>query len=75
MLAVHTFEQQVINVFVFASMGAFLMYVFGWWGFDKITKRICFVTELVERKNYAVAIVIGCFLLGIAHIIAAVVGS
>ena len=77
MFATHnlTFEQQIINSIVFAAIGAIMMFVFGWWLFDKCTRGICFVTELTEKKNIAVAIVVGCFLLGIAHIIASVVGG
>jgi putative membrane protein len=70
-----TFEQQIVNALVFAGIGAVMMFVFGWFLFDKCTRKICFVKELTENKNVAVAIVIAAFLLGIAHIIASVVGS
>jgi putative membrane protein len=77
LLAVHTltFEQQVISSLVFSALGAVMMFVFGWFLFDKCTQKICFAKELTENKNVAVAIVVGAFLLGIAHIIAAVVGG
>jgi uncharacterized membrane protein YjfL (UPF0719 family) len=70
-----SFEQQFINAIVFAIVGSVMMFVFGWFLFDKCTRKICFVTELVDKKNTAVAVVIAAFLLGIAHIIASVVGG
>jgi uncharacterized membrane protein YjfL (UPF0719 family) len=63
----------IANSLIFGTIGAVLMFLFGWFFFDKLTPRIDFSKELVENKNIAVAIVIGAFLLGIAHIVAAVV--
>ena len=70
-----SFEQQVTNSLVFGTIGAVLMWLFGWFLFDKLTRKICFIKELVEQKNIAVAIVIAAFLLGVAHIVASVVGG
>jgi uncharacterized membrane protein YjfL (UPF0719 family) len=70
-----TFEQQLVSSVVFSVLGAVMMFVFGWFLFDKCTRTICFAKELTENKNVAVAIVIAAFLLGIAHIIASVVGG
>ena len=77
MFAMHnlTFEQGIVNSIVFSGLGAIMMFIFGWLLFDKCTRKICFAKELTENKNVAVAIVVGVFLLGIAHIVASVVGG
>jgi uncharacterized membrane protein YjfL (UPF0719 family) len=43
--------------------------------FDWVTPWMDFKKDLVEDKNVAVAIVIGSFVLGIAHVIAAVLST
>ena len=69
------FEELIRDSLVFGVIGAIMMIAFGWFLFDMVTRKIDFAKELVENKNVAVAIVIGAFLLGIAHIIANVVGG
>jgi uncharacterized membrane protein YjfL (UPF0719 family) len=73
--ATHTLQENIINTLVFGGLGAVMMFVLGWLLFDVCTRKICFIKELVQEKNIAVAIVIAAFLLGIAHIIASVVGG
>lgn len=56
---------------VFGLIGIVLL-LLGYWLFDLITPRLDVQKELSE-KNVAVAIVIGCLLLGIAYVAAHVV--
>jgi len=51
-----------------------VLLLLGYWLFDLITPRIDVQKELTD-KNVAVGIVIGALLLGIAYIIAHVVGA
>ena len=51
---------------------AILLVVFGYRLFDKMTPTLPFDSEL-KRGNTALAIVIGCFILGICFVIARVV--
>lgn len=67
-------QETIVNSLVFGGIGI-VMLVISWFVFDLIAYKIDFAKELVENKNIAVAIIIGAFLLGIAHIIANVVGG
>ena len=58
---------------VYGLIGIFLLLA-GYWLFDLITPRINVQKELNE-KNLAVAIVVASLLLGIAYIVAQVVGA
>lgn len=62
--------KHMINVWAFGLSGIALLYV-GYFIFDKLTPGIHFTRELVENKNTAVAIVLGCLLLGVSLIVAA----
>ena len=62
--------KNMINVWAFGLSGIFLLFI-GYWIFDKFTPGIHFTKELVENRNTAVAIVIGCVLLGVSLIVAA----
>jgi putative membrane protein len=64
-----TMLKNTINVWVFGLSGIALLYV-GYFIFDKLTPGIHFTRELVENRNTAVAIVLGCLLLGVALIVA-----
>ena len=65
-----TFWWHMLNLWAFGLSGIALMFI-GYWVFDKLTPRIDFAKELVEKTNIAVAIMIGALLLGIAIILAA----
>jgi putative membrane protein len=67
-------EEMIVNSFIFGGIGI-VMLVLSYFIFDLVAHKIDFTKELVENKNVAVAIVIGAFLLGVAHVIAAVVGG
>jgi len=67
-------EEMIVNSFIFGGIGI-VMLVLSYFIFDLVAHKIDFAKELVENKNVAVAIVIGAFLLGVAHVIAAVVGG
>lgn len=58
---------------VYGAIGIGLL-LLGYWLFDLITPRIDVQKELTE-KNIAVAIVVGALLLGIAYVVAHVVGG
>ena len=61
----------MLLVWTFGLSGIALMFI-GYWVFDKLTPRIDFAKELVDKANIAVGIMIGSLLLGIAIIVAAV---
>ena len=65
-----TFWWHLLSFWAFGLSGIALMFI-GYWLFDKLTPRIDFAKELVEKANIAVAIMIGALLLGIAIILAA----
>lgn len=65
-----TMLKHMISVWVFGLSGIALLYV-GYFIFDKLTPGIHFTRELVENRNIAVAIVLGCLLLGVSFIVAA----
>ena len=62
--------RHMVNLWAFGLSGIFVLLI-GYWIFDKFTPGVHFHRELVEHRNIAVAIVIGCFLLGVSIIIAA----
>lgn len=62
----------VVNSLVFSAVGILtliLAFVFA----DVITPRTSLWKEVIEKQNLALAILLGCFLIGVALIIAAAV--
>jgi putative membrane protein len=53
---------------------AILLIVFGYITFDKLTPKLDF-SDLLNKGNVALAIVVGSFILGLCHVIAKVVSS
>jgi len=53
---------------------AILLIILGYLAFDKLTPRLDF-SELLNKNNTAMAIVIGAFILGLCYVIGRVVGS
>jgi putative membrane protein len=53
---------------------AILLVVLGYKVFDKLTPKLPF-DELLKSGNVALAIVIGCFILGVCYVIANVVSA
>ena len=53
---------------------AILLIVFGYITFDKLTPRLDF-SDLLNKGNVALAIVVGSFILGLCHVIARVVSA
>ncbi len=53
---------------------AILLIVLGYITFDKLTPRLDF-SELLNKGNTAMAIVIGAFILGLCYVIGRVVGA
>ena len=53
---------------------AILLIIVGYITFDKLTPRLDF-SELLNKGNIALAIVVGCFILGLCHVIASVVSA
>jgi uncharacterized membrane protein YjfL (UPF0719 family) len=53
---------------------AILLIVLGYITFDKLTPKLDF-SDLLNKGNIALAIVVGCFILGLCHVIAHVVSA
>ena len=53
---------------------AILLVVLGYITFDKLTPKLDF-SELLNKGNVAMAIVVGSFILGLCHVIARVVSA
>jgi len=51
-----------------------LLIIFGYTAFDKLTPRLNF-SELLNKGNIALAIVVGAFILGLCHVVASVVSA
>jgi uncharacterized membrane protein YjfL (UPF0719 family) len=57
----------------FGILAIFLV-IIGFKAFDKLTPRLDF-SELLNKGNVALAIVVGSFILGLCHVIARVVSA
>ena len=53
---------------------AIILIIVGYTAFDKLTPRLNF-SELLNKGNIALAIVVGAFILGLCHVIASVVSA
>lgn len=53
---------------------AILLIVLGYVTFDKLTPKMDF-SEQLNKGNVALAIVVGCFILGLCHVVARVVSA
>jgi uncharacterized membrane protein YjfL (UPF0719 family) len=60
----------LLSLWVFGVSGIALLYL-GYWVFDRLTPRVHFSREIVEKENKAVALVIASVLIGVALIVAA----
>lgn len=69
-----SFPSGIVSSIIFGLIGIVLL-LFGFKLFDWMTPRLHIQTELGEKHNLAVAIVIGAYFLAIAFIIAHVVGG
>jgi uncharacterized membrane protein YjfL (UPF0719 family) len=69
-----TFASGVVSSVIFGLIGIALL-LFSFKLFDWLTPQLHIQTELGEKHNTAVAIVIGAYFLAIAYIIAHVVGG
>jgi uncharacterized membrane protein YjfL (UPF0719 family) len=68
------FLQHFISFWVY-GISSIVMVLMGFKVFDWFTPGIHFVTELVEKQNRAVAMVVSAFILAVAAIAVAVVAS
>jgi putative membrane protein len=68
------FPGGVVQAIVFGLIGLGIL-VLGFKVFDWLTPALDLKKELGEKHNVALAIVIGAFLLGVAYIVAHVVGA
>lgn len=73
-LPVTSIPQALLAVLLFGILGIILT-AFGFKVFDWIMPKIHVETELHERQNMAVAIVMAAVIIGISIVIAAAVGS
>ena len=53
---------------------AILLIIAGYTAFDKLTPRLNF-SDLLNKGNIALAIVVGAFILGLCHVVASVVSA
>jgi putative membrane protein len=53
---------------------AILLIVLGYVTFDKLTPKLDF-NDLLNKGNMALAVVMGCFILGLCYVIGRVVGA
>jgi putative membrane protein len=53
---------------------AILLIVFGYVTFDKLTPKLDF-NDLLGKGNVAMAIVVGCFILGLCYVVGRVVAA
>ena len=68
------FLQHFVNLWAYGISGILLI-LFGYKIFDLLTPRIHFTTELVEKQNIAVGIVVAAIILGMSAIAVAVIAS
>jgi uncharacterized membrane protein YjfL (UPF0719 family) len=67
------FLGDLLATFAFGFM-AILLIVVGYIVFDKLTPRLDF-SDLLNKGNVALAIVVGAFILGVCHVVARVVSA
>ena len=63
----------LVSMVAFGVVAIFLI-IIGYITFDKLTPRLDF-SDLLNKGNIALAIVVGAFILGLCHVIASVVGA
>jgi uncharacterized membrane protein YjfL (UPF0719 family) len=56
------------------SILAIVLVIIGYIAFDKLTPRLDF-SDLLNKGNLALAIVVGAFILGLCHVIASVLSA
>jgi hypothetical protein len=67
------FLGDLVATFAFSLLAIFLI-VIGYITFDKLTPRMDF-SDLINKGNLAVAILVGAFILGLCHVIASVASA
>jgi len=67
------FLGDLLATFAFGFM-AILLIVVGYIVFDKLTPKLDF-SDLLNKGNVALAIVVGSFILGVCHVVARVVSA
>ncbi|MGO8675413.1 MAG: DUF350 domain-containing protein [Limisphaerales bacterium] len=67
------FLGDLLATFAFSFL-AILLIVIGYVVFDKLTPKLDF-SDLLNKGNVALAIVVGAFILGLCHVIASVVSA
>lgn len=63
----------LISTVAFGIVAIFLI-IFGYVAFDKLTPRLDF-SDLLNKGNVAMAVVVGSFILGLCYVIGKVVGA
>jgi uncharacterized membrane protein YjfL (UPF0719 family) len=67
------FLGDLVATFAFSIL-AILLVIIGYIAFDKLTPRMDF-SDLLNKGNIALAIVVGAFILGLCHVIASVLSA
>lgn len=67
------FLTDLVSTFAFGIV-AILLIIIGYVAFDRLTPKLNF-DELLNKGNVALAIVIGCFILGLCYVIGRVVAA
>lgn len=75
-MQLHLPEYLLSDLLATAAFGivAILLIILGYTTFDKMTPRLDF-SDLLNKGNVALAIVVGSFILGLCHVVASVVSA
>ena len=75
-MQLHLPEYLLSDLLATAAFGviAILLIILGYTTFDKLTPRLDF-SDLLNKGNLALAIVVGSFILGLCHVVASVVSA